>query len=51
MIPVRDLQAHRAVLVAYLISKTHVEDWHAVADAACDLREIDAKIEASRSSR
>lgn len=39
------LNEHRRALVVYLRSKTDVEDWHAVADAACDLREIDAKLE------
>ena len=39
------LEAHRLDLIAYLRSKTQAEDWHAVADAACDLREIEAKIQ------
>lgn len=42
---VESLGDQRRVLVAYLKSKTTGEDWHAVADAACDLREIDAKLE------
>lgn len=32
-------------LIKYLIRKVEVEDWHGVADAAMDLREIEAKIE------
>jgi hypothetical protein len=41
---VGDLYAQHTALVAYLLSKVSAEDWHAVADAACDLREIDAKL-------
>ena len=32
-------------LVAYLASKIKAGDWHAVADAAMDLREIEAKLD------
>ncbi len=32
----------REILIAYLKIKIAVEDWHAVADAAMDLRELDA---------
>lgn len=35
----------REILVAYLEVKTEENDWHAVSDAANDLREIDAKLE------
>lgn len=38
------LLEHRAQLIAYLKSKTLAEDWHAVADAACDLREVDVRL-------
>lgn len=38
------LRAHRFALIAYLRAKVDIEDWHGVADAACDLREIDAEI-------
>lgn len=38
------LHERRSTLVDYLIMKAESEDWHAVADAACDLRELDAKI-------
>jgi hypothetical protein len=31
-------------LTEYLILKVKVKDWHAVADAAMDIREIEAKI-------
>lgn len=32
----------RDTLIAYLRTCMDAEDWHAVADAACDLREIEA---------
>ena len=32
-------------LIAYLELKVKVGDWHGVADAAMDLREVDAKLE------
>jgi hypothetical protein len=32
----------REVLIEYLKAKAEAEDWHAVSDAACDLRELDA---------
>lgn len=32
-------------MIAYLILKINDEDWHGVADAAMDLREIEAKLE------
>jgi hypothetical protein len=38
------LVEQKAELVAYLLMKVRAADWHAVADAACDLREIDAKL-------
>ena len=31
-------------LTEYLIMKVRVKDWHAVADAAMDIRELEAKI-------
>ncbi len=39
------LREQRLMFIQYLKSKTKAQDWHAVADAACDLREIDAKLE------
>ena len=39
------LRSHRAKMIDYLQLKLEQEDWHGVADAAMDLREIDAKIE------
>ncbi len=38
------LKEQRALMVDYLNLKIAVEDWHGVADAAMDLREIDAKL-------
>ncbi len=35
----------KAELVAYLLMKVRAADWHAVQDAASDIREIDAKLE------
>lgn len=35
----------KAELIAYLLSKVRQSDWHAVQDAASDIREIDAKLE------
>jgi hypothetical protein len=42
---IKELELQKAHLVTYLLSKVSAEDWHAVADAAMDLREIEAKIE------
>lgn len=38
------LKEQRDLMVDYLNLKIAVEDWHGVADAAMDLREIDAKL-------
>lgn len=38
------LKIRREVLINYLIMKTEAEDWHAVADVAMDLRELDVEI-------
>jgi len=38
------LQKRRAVIIADLLCKVEAEDWHGVADAAMDLREIDAQL-------
>lgn len=42
---VLELEAERRDLIAYLASKTRSCDWHGVADAAMDLREVDASLE------
>lgn len=38
----------RAAILNYMWVKAAAEDWHAVADAAMDLREIDAKLSVLR---
>lgn len=38
-----DAMTPRDVLIAYLKMKVDAGDWHAVADAAMDLRELEAK--------
>ena len=42
---IQDLREQKATLTTYLLSKVRAEDWHAVADAAMDLREVEAKID------
>ncbi len=42
---VASLKAQRASLKAYLRMKDDADDMHGVADAAMDIREIDAKLE------
>lgn len=37
-----DYEQTRRTLIEYLRMKVAVEDWHGVADAANDLRELDA---------
>lgn len=44
----RELLEQKAQLVAYLQSKLKAEDWHAVQDAASDIRELEAKLEVLR---
>lgn len=34
----------RHILINYLLMKVEAEDWHAVADASMDLRELDAEL-------
>ncbi len=41
---VSTLSRQRDVLIEYLTSKAAAYDWHAVADAACDLRELEARM-------
>jgi len=45
------LLEQRTALIAYLKSKIPASDWHAVADAAMDLREVDAQIKLLDSQR
>lgn len=36
------LKEQRDVLITYLKAKTEAQDWHAVSDAANDIRELEA---------
>lgn len=38
------LNERKRILIFYLRSKADEEDWHAVADAAMDLREVDVML-------
>lgn len=40
-----DLREQREQLIAYLLSKVKACDWHAVQDAASDIREINARLD------
>lgn len=44
----KQLVSMRAVLMVYLKIKVEAEDWHAVSDAANDLREVDAELRAMK---
>lgn len=46
----REFEARRATLIEYLRLKVELCDWHGVADAACDLRDMEAE-ERGRKSR
>lgn len=37
-----EYERHRRILIEYLRMKVEQQDWHGVADAANDLRELDA---------
>lgn len=41
---IKALQAERTTLIEYMRHKLDEEDWHGVADAANDLREIDREL-------
>ncbi len=43
-----ELTEQKAQLEAYLLSKFKAKDWHAVQDAASDIREIVAQLELLR---
>ena len=38
------LKADKELLIKYLVMKVSEEDWHGVADAAMDLRELEVAI-------
>lgn len=42
---ISELQEQKKQLISYLLSKVKAEDWHAVQDAASDIREIEARLE------
>ncbi len=44
------LQVRREILIQYLKMKVEERDWHAVADAAMDLRELEVEIKNAKSS-
>lgn len=41
----QDLLEQKSALIAYLLSKVKAGDFHAVQDAASDVRELDAKLD------
>ena len=41
---IEELKKQKQYLIDYLLSKVGSEDWHAVQDAASDIREINAKL-------
>lgn len=38
------LEQQKNILISYMEMKMFVEDWHGVADAAMDIRELEIKI-------
>jgi hypothetical protein len=46
----KELFEQKAVLIAYLKLKTDQQDWHAVADAANDLRELEVLLKFAESA-
>lgn len=44
MTTVEELEQSKKLMVSYLQLKLSEEDWHGVADAAMDLRDIEAKL-------
>lgn len=45
---IEKLEEARILLISYLRMKTDEMDWHAVADAAMDLREMEAELKVYR---
>lgn len=39
-----ECREHREIYIQYARHRIEDEDWHGVADAACDLRELDVEI-------
>jgi hypothetical protein len=48
---IAELQKRKAGLIAYCQIKLESGDWHAVQDAASDIRELDAKLEILRDGK
>jgi hypothetical protein len=46
-----ELQKRKAGLIAYCQIKLEAGDWHAVQDAASDIRELEAKLEVLRDGK
>jgi hypothetical protein len=44
-----ELEHNKQVLIDYLLMKVSDSDWHGVADAAMDLRDLEAELKALRS--
>lgn len=42
---IQELEDAKINLIGYMKSKIKIEDWHAVQDAASDIREIEARME------
>lgn len=43
---IEELIHRRIALIGYLRAMVDAEDWHAVSDAACDLREVEVEVRA-----
>lgn len=46
-----DIETQKAILIEYLKIKVAMEDWHGVADAAMDIRELDASRKSTNKSQ
>jgi len=44
----RQLETHVRTMVEYLRMKLEQRDWHGVADAAMDIRELEARLDSLR---
>ena len=43
---IRELEESKSAMIDYLKLKVTLQDWHAVMDASCDIREIDSELKA-----
>jgi len=46
-----DKAKQREILIEYLLMKVEQEDWHGVADAANDLRELDSFLKGQENAK